>query len=371
MAKSKSRYGDYCEVIAGELYGSINLPLGNGKYKKKRKKVASKTEARQWALEQLERHKQGEIPSKKNLTFADLADWYRKEFLIPPVYKNGMKLEGQRSYKSQLSRLKLVSDYFNPFPLTNITVDVLRRYKRERLKTVSITSTNRDFALLRTMFGKAYRRKWIKENPFDHGENLIEIALERHRESPITTQIAKRLLARSRKSDQPLLHYVILVMMNTGARPSEVFPFDAYDDVIREPLTWNSVLEYDFKRIRLVSYKGRIKRERVLPTTRTLEIGLKRLYTQIDPYPDDLMFPVKNFKRSWKTLCKSVGVSGVWLRDFRKYYNSLLVRNPNINDMERMILMGHEEMSTNRRYSQLGPEFDVKYRNVIESDSVN
>lgn len=146
-------------MTGGKLYASVNLPLGNGKYKRKRKLVETKTEK----------------------TFGAIKDRIR------------------------LSQSR------------KITPDVLRRYKRERLKDVSITPINREFALLRSMFKKAKYRKWVKESHFDLGENLIEIALEGRRNNPMTDRLAFRLLARSRKSEQSLLHYLILVTMNTGA----------------------------------------------------------------------------------------------------------------------------------------------------------
>jgi integrase len=127
------------------------------------------------------------------------------------------------------------------------------------------------------------------------------------------------------------------------------------------------VLQFDFKAIEIVSYKGRIRKVRTVPTTEGLEQALRNLYALTNPEPSDLVFPVKSFKRSWATLCGSVGVSGVWLRDFRHYYNSVILQRPDINDVERMILMGHTQVKTNIRYSKLGTEFIEKYRGGFSS----
>lgn len=359
----RKRYGSYYEVRNGEYFASVNIPLGKGKYRKKRKKVSNPTEARQWAVKELNKTHGTDAP----LTFTELADWYSKEFLIPPSYKSGARVGGLRTYERQQTMLDRLTRTFGFYRLDNITVDVLRRYKRDRLRDVGITAVNRDFALMRTMFKKAGKRKWM-ENPFDYGEGLVETALEPKRANPITTRMAKRLLARSRKSEQPLLHYVILVLMFTGARPSEVYPYEAKDDgVLREPLIWQNVLEFDFQAVRLVSYKGRIREERVVPSTLELESGLKRLYTQTNPTSEGLIFPVKSFKRSWATLCRSVGVSGIRLRDFRKYYNTVIMTNPAFNDAERMLLMGHTEIATNLRYAGLDERFFKKYREAASS----
>jgi integrase len=366
MPKKKARYGDYCEIIDGKLYASVNLPLGGGKYKKKRKLVENKTEARNWALAELAKYKSGEQPTEK-MKFSDLAAWYKTEFLIAPFYKDGKKMHGLRTFKRQQVILERLEKTFGFYLLDKLTVDVLRRYKRERLKTVSITPINREFALMRTMLKKAKARKWIKENPFDLGENLIEIALEGDRQIRLDTRTAKRLVARARKSEQPLLFYLVLVAMHTGARPSELMPFEAYkeDLMLREPLTWKNILEFDFKAVRLISYKGRAKKERIVPASDELEKGLRQMFDQYKPNENDLLFPVRNFKRSWKTLTRSVGCEGIWLRDFRAYFNTYLI-NSNVDQVSRLLILGHVEVKTNLRYSHINKEFIDNYRKALK-----
>lgn len=382
--KETRNYGDYLTEIDGKKYAVVRLPLGNGKYKRKVKLLSllgsgSKQEASKWAWDELEKHKSGEVdPKDDKLTFSDLASWYKREFLFAPIYKDGKRIEGVRTYKAYRSTLARLEEKFGLYKLDRVTVDVLRKFKRERLKDVSIVAVNRDFELLRTMFKKAKARKWLKESPFDLGENLIEVSLESHRKSPLTPRIAKRLLARSRKSDQPLLHYLIFVCMFTGARPSEVYPFHGFkdEDIPREPLSWENILEFDYKAIRLISYKGRIRTERIVPTSEELEKALRKLHAEVNPQSEkDLVFPVKTFKRSWGTLCRSVKCEGVWLRDFRKFYNQTILVNEKFNDAERLLLMGQTQLRTNLRYAHLDESFVEKYRavtaEVIEVKSEN
>jgi integrase len=355
----KTNYRTYTETIDGKLYGVVNLPLEGGGYKKKRKRVPNKTIARQWAQDQL-----ASVPrTGADMTFRDLAVWYRDEHLVPPVYSNGKKLYGLRTWQSVRRQAENLAETFGDFLLDEITVDVLAKYKRKQLSGVSITSTNRRFALLRTMFKKAKQRKWMVENPFDVDPSLIEVALENKRQSGLTDRTVKRLLARSRKSSQPLLHYVLLTLAHTGARPSEVYPYEANDkSVVCEPLTWERVLTHDYKFVELVSYKGRVRQTRMVPTSFELEKGLRELHDRLGDAYSDLVFPVTTFKRSWKTLCTSVGVSGVRMRDFRHYFNSYLVGRSDINDMERMLILGHTKMETNARYSKLDTGIVERFR---------
>jgi integrase len=379
MAKKKrARYGDYSTVIKGKLYAVVNLPNGNGTYRKKRKQVETKTEARQWALEQLAKNNAGEVVlDKKKLTFADYAEWYKEQFLVAPIYQDGKKVAGLRTWQKERSKADRLVRWFGGYDLKKISVDVLLRYKHERLRNVSITSVNRDLTLLRSMLKRAKSRKKIAENPFDLGEDLIETALESGRESKLNDRIAVRLLARSRKSEQPLLHYLVWFLYSTGARPSEVYPYQASidPDTPREPVCWASIIELNFKAVRLVSYKGKIRKERLVPTSLKFERVLRRLFEETAPRPDALLFPVTDFKRSWATLLRKTRVAGIRQRDFRHYFNNKIRQNKEFNDMERMLLLGHESLQTNRRYSMLDETFIDKFRSatepVIETDSIN
>lgn len=371
--KAYQRYAGYWTIRGGKLYAVANIPLGNGTYKKKLKRVETKTEAMQWAVSEIGKGRNGEAifessHKRKNL-FAEFAEWYKVEYLIAPVYQNGKRVSGLRTYKQQQAMADRLIKTLGTYDLKKITVDVLRRYKRKRLETVSIATVNREFALLHTMLKKALRRKLIDENPFAYeDEHLIETDLEDPRKSPLTRRIAVRLLARSRKSEQPLMFPLIMLLMNTGARPSEAFPYAGHDEnVIREPIIWKNILDFDFRVVKLVSYKGKVRKERFVPTTIGLETCLRELYIKVDPSLNDLIFPVTTVKRSWATLCRSVRVTGIRIRDFRHYYNSRLVQNPNINDMERLLLMGQVRMSTNARYSHLDDSFVQKYRDVIDA----
>ena len=360
MSSGTRKYGEYITEIDGKKYAVVRIPTGNGKYKKKVKLLSliggTKRDAQKWAWGELEKEKGEEVR-----TFQSLADWYREEYLVAPVYQKGKRLYGLRTWKAQRTLLERLCIYFGLYHLDHITIDVLRRYKRERLASVGIVSVNREFALMRTMFHKAKARKWIVESPFELGE-LIEVSLESKRRTELDTRIAVRLLARSRKSEQRLLFPLIYVLMETGARPSEIYPFKSLDDdVPREPLTWGRITQHDFKAITVVSYKGRIREERLNPISGKLGKVLRDLHAELSPDPDDLVFPVKCFKRSWRTLCKSVRVEGIWMRDFRHYRNHQLMLDPRVNDVERMLWMGHKQLPTNARYGKLDKSFIEKF----------
>src|SRR3954468_22171097 len=96
--KARSRYGEYCEYIDGELYGSVNIPLGGGRYRKERKRCSTKFEAKQWAMERLSGSRTGTIEIDRAMTFAELAGWYSRHYLVEPVFEKGIKVEGVRDW---------------------------------------------------------------------------------------------------------------------------------------------------------------------------------------------------------------------------------------------------------------------------------
>lgn len=302
-------------------------------------------------------------------TFKQLAEWYKTTYVVPPVYHAGKKVSGLRTWKDQTTAVDRLVDYLGHLTLDEITPDLLLRRKASRLRSVSVTSVNREFKLLKSMLTKAFDRRWMLQNPFTIEKNLIQVALENKRQSTVDRQLIDSLLEKATGN----LKTLIIVLANTGARPSEIFPYEKsrLDGAPQEPLNWERILQHDFKAVTLVSYKGKVRLERIVPTSEDLEVALRVLYAEKNPAPADLVFNQTTFKRSWKTLCKNAGVKDVRMRDFRHYFNSYLVSRPDINDMERMLIMGHTGLSTNIRYSKLDTSIVEKFRNGkrIDTDS--
>jgi len=76
MAKKKRKvYGEYTAIIGGRLYASVNIPNGDGTYKRKRKRVPNEDAARQWASEQLHAQRHGTPLTDGRYYSPKLADW--------------------------------------------------------------------------------------------------------------------------------------------------------------------------------------------------------------------------------------------------------------------------------------------------------
>lgn len=69
------------------------------------------------------------------MTFDDLADFYKETYLVDPEYRDGRKVAGLRSKYDCENRLKPLREFFGKKRLRTITHRDLQRYRTYRLKT--------------------------------------------------------------------------------------------------------------------------------------------------------------------------------------------------------------------------------------------
>src|SRR5689334_10228737 len=114
MPRRKKRevrdYGKYFWVdpATGYSYAKVQVPTdertktGKIKYKTIKKRVKTVTEADQTARELLDEHtERGQaFLDGRVMTFQKLADWYKAEFVVAPIYVSGKKVDGMRSWQS-------------------------------------------------------------------------------------------------------------------------------------------------------------------------------------------------------------------------------------------------------------------------------
>lgn len=96
-----------------------------------------------------------------NMTFAQLADYYQRTYLVELEYVGGRKVAGYRSrYELQL-RLNILKDYFRKEKIKSITHGDLERFKAIRLKTPVV-------------FGKNTRGTDKPGNRIEHQRSIIQ-----------------------------------------------------------------------------------------------------------------------------------------------------------------------------------------------------
>lgn len=352
MAKKRARYGDYCEVINGELYASINVPAGNGKYKKKRKKVESRIAARQWALAELDRIKHGSPEAKQFATFIDVAEWYKRYFLSEPVFEKGHKVEGVKDWKKSRAKLDRMCEYFGPKRLPISETD-LRAYTSYRRKTDEVVTAtiNRDLALMRAMFKKAHEASPSLSVP----KFPINIAAEVARERVMTFDEEKRILAAcseiepleyvrkgqtikaQHRSNRTHLLAIIIIAVDTALRSAEIFSLD-----------WSDV---DFKHevITIRAENAKIGKSRKVGMTPRVKAELEAIKGK------GKVFSIRSARKAFATACKRAKVTDLHFHDLRHTATTRMIR-AGIPHAEVMKITGHTQIKTFLRYLNLGNE---------------
>lgn len=221
--------------------------------------------------------------------------------------------------------------------------DVLTLIASHR-KTHAPGSCNRLLILLRYMFNLAV--KWevagVKSNP-TAGFPLLE---ENNKcERYLTKDEAAALYAQLERSENPILRYIVPMLILTGARKREVL--DAQ---------WED-FDFDRKKWRIpVSKSGKA---RYVP----LSDGVLRLLVQV-PRLSSCPWVFANPKTrkpfvsifySWDTARTRAGLPDVRIHDLRHSFASFLV-NAGRSLYEVQKILGHTELKTTQRYSHLSHE---------------
>src|SRR5690349_18810611 len=108
MAKRK-KYGSYTwtDPKTGYLYARVRITLPNGKSKPIYRRALNKTHAKQLADEIKDEYKnRGEayIDSER-MSISDLAEWYKSRYVVEPVYVDGKRIRGMRTWKSESQKI--------------------------------------------------------------------------------------------------------------------------------------------------------------------------------------------------------------------------------------------------------------------------
>ncbi|MDQ3180846.1 MAG: hypothetical protein M3Q33_10035 [Acidobacteriota bacterium] len=111
----KRKTGGSIKTVKGKLYARIqNTDEQSGKRKEKLRPATTRTHARalvEQMRRELEQGGQTALRSDK-LSFLEVAEKYEKIKLIPPVFQNGIKVAGARSFQDQIYLLKPLREFF-------------------------------------------------------------------------------------------------------------------------------------------------------------------------------------------------------------------------------------------------------------------
>lgn len=364
MAKKKprSRYGDYCQTVKGDLYGVINVPVGNGKYKKRYKKVTSRTEARQWALGELDRIKHGSPDEKQFSTFIDLAEWYKRYYLNAPVFERGMKVEGVKDWKKSRAKLDRMSVYFGPKRLSNFNETDLRGYVTHRRATDHVTTAtiNRDLALMRAMFKKGHDVTPSLIVP----KFPINTKAEVERERVMTIDEETRILAAcgdtepleyvrkgqkvkaEHKTNREHLKAIVILAVDTAMRSAEMFS-----------LVWSDI-DFDKGIITIRAQNSKTGKGRKVGMTPRVKQELSAIKGK------GKVFQITSARKAFATACRRAEITDLHFHDLRHTATTRMIR-AGIPHAEVMKITGHTQIKTFLRYLNLGNETVQNTANML------
>ena len=123
----------------------------------------------------------------------------------------------KRSWKRDVQMLSNLQEFFGSPKLRDITPFRVEEYQRDRVRTVSPATSNREMALLKHMFNMAERWDLYQgRNPV----RLVRFLPENNlRFDTLSGEQEKRLLMAS----PPYLREMIVFAINTGLRTSDIF----------------------------------------------------------------------------------------------------------------------------------------------------
>jgi len=259
----------------------------------------------------------------ENLTFEQLADRYRAAKMIEAEFVGERKVAGMRAQSSAQSYWRALRDYFGNKRIKTIKYDDLDTLKLHLIrkptqygKPRSITDTNRHLQFLRAMLNYAVANGWLEKNPFqlarEAGSKLIEKSAESQGERfPTFGEELALVNACSREGERGNLHLrgILITGADTGLRKKELLTLLVAD------------LNFELRVIRLQAINAKTNRKREIPMTARVHTELLQLCAGKEP-TDFVFNGILNFKRSFTTLKRTVGITGLNFHDFRHAFVS-------------------------------------------------
>lgn len=332
----------------------------NGSEHCRKRQVDSKTEGnhavKQW-IKELEEQGSDYVGADR-MTFEQIAAEYEKERLIPPVYKDGVKVMGLRDWKGQKRRLASLVRYFGSKRIRTITATDLDRFRKARLQTPteikkrerSVADVNRGLALLRSVLTFAVKSGWLARNPFSMATGIISTAQEVTRDRVLSTDEQRRLLQACQAPMRRHIYPLVLTALDTGARSGELLK-----------LQWRD-LDTDKGLLHITAENAKTNVARTIDLEAITLTELRALKEISGGIPDERVFGIKNnFRRAWQSAMKEAGIEGARFHDLRATaITTWLLRG--LQPQFAMRRSGHTEPKTFQRYVRICDEIRQKQR---------
>lgn len=241
----------------------------------------------------------------------------------------------KRSYRRDQDIVKALLPYFRGKRLSEITAEMIEKYKLDRVKKVSRASVNREMDTFSALFNKAIEWGKAEANPL---AKVKDFKVENRRERILSKEEETKLLEAVGDSP-PYLRMFIVIALHTGIRKSVILN-----------LPWADV---DFEQGVITARKTKSGKDRTIPLNPLLrdELVQWRRHTKgllVFPHPKTGK-PIKDIKTSWGKALKRAGIEGLRIHDLRHVFGTRLSRN-GVDLGTIGALMGHVDAKTTMRY---------------------
>lgn len=292
------------------------------------------------------------------------------------TYRDWLRREHPSSAEQAIGRIdRHFLPIFGDMPLDTISKADIERWRRKRrADKVSAHTVGRDLSDLRGLLSNAVELGELDASPLASlkttaapSREIIRY-LDRYEERRLFAALEARddlgIDARKRfnqwraeRKRQPVAvgHYkdsltpMVIVALNTGARPSELFD-----------LTW-SMIDWHAKVLTIEWWVSKVRKTRRLPLNRDALTALKHWKEDVgEPKSDARIFPGKGGRRytgapkSWDDLLEVAQIQNFRFQDLRHTFASKLVQR-GVNLYVVKDLMGHASIKTTERYAHLAP----------------
>jgi integrase len=368
---AKDRTGYVGKDKNGRWFARVTVADERGKRRNLAKRAKDKRDARE-TLKRILRELEiegGESIDRAKLTFNDLADFYERHYCKPAEYADGKKVAGLRDvYRAQYC-LRRFRKYFGAHRLREITYRDVRDYYLMRLKEPthyarqpSIATMNRELGVLRRIFGIGVREGYLLRNPFSAGESLISPSSERRRERILTLEEEKRLLKACEHPQRLFLRPLLICLLDTGARLSEML----------QHLRWRSVC-FGSRTITLEAMTTKTLKARQASMTERVCRELNVLWETSSKSADARVFnvTVRQARFALRFACKAAEIEygspyGITFHSLRHTAATRLVKGQMPLQMVGRIL-GHSQPQTTYRYLSADAETAIQAAAILES----
>ena len=215
------------------------------------------------------------------------------------------------------------------------------------------SSTNKLIILMRYMYNLALKWKipGITYNPTKDVKMLEEYGA---RERYLTKAETYRLMEQIKQSHNPMLQYIIPMLILTGARKSEVLRAK-WKDINYEKKLW--YIEF--------TKSGKPRYVPLNDSTLELLESIPRYKESAYIFPNtNNMEPYTCIFRTWDRARSAAGLKDVRIHDLRHSFASFLI-NAGRSLYEVQKLLGHSQIRTTQRYAHLAPETLLEATNSI------